>query len=209
MARYIGPRCKLCRREGAQLFLRGERCYSDKCSFQRRKYTPGQHPKKSVKLSEYGIRLREKQKVKRIFGILEAQFRRYFDMASRQKGETGANLLILLERRLDNTVYRAGFASSRSEARQLVKHRHFLVNGKRVDIPSYLLKAGDCIEVREKSKKIKKIVESIEAVQRRGVPEWLELDKLNLKVTIKEIPKREQLPEKDIKENLIVEFYSR
>ena len=208
MARYTGPRCRLCRREGSKLFLKGDRCYSEKCAFERRSYAPGQHGKARIKVSDYGLRLREKQRVRRIYGVKESQFRRYFSMADRQKGVTGTNLLVLLERRLDNVVYRLGFADSRSQARQLVKHGHFLVNGKRVDIPSYLVKVGDVIEVREKSKDIPPIVQAIEAVARRGVPDWLELDSDAKKGTVKAMPERSHIT-MPIQEHYIVEFYSK
>ncbi len=208
MARYTGPRCRLCRREGSKLFLKGDRCYSEKCAFERRSYAPGQHGKARAKVSDYGLRLREKQRVRRIYGVKESQFRRYFSMADRQKGVTGTNLLVLLERRLDNVVYRLGFADSRSQARQLVKHGHFLVNGRRVDIPSYLVKVGDVIQVREKSKDILPIVQAIEAVARRGVPDWLELDADAKKGTVKSMPERSHIT-MPIQEQYIVEFYSK
>lgn len=208
MARYIGSVCRLCRREGLKLFLKGERCYSDKCAVERRSYPPGQHGQGRAKVSEYGVQLREKQKVKRLYGLLEKQFRGTFAEADRQKGITGENLLKLLERRLDNMVYRIGFASSRNEARQLIRHNHFLVNGKKVNIPSYLLKPGDVIQVKEKSRNVARIIESLEAVQRRGVPSWLELDKDNLKCTVKTLPVREELT-LPIREQLIVELYSK
>jgi small subunit ribosomal protein S4 len=208
MARYIGPVCKLCRREAMKLFLKGDRCYSDKCSFDRRPYPPGQHGQARVKFSEYGLRLREKQKVRRIYGVLERQFRKYFHAAASSKGVTGQELLITLERRLDNIVYRLGFGSSHSEARQLVRHRHVLVNNKRVNIPSYLVKVGDEISVYEKSRKIARITDSVGAVDRRGVPQWLSLDKENFKGQVKQFPSREDftLP---IREQLIVELYSK
>lgn len=208
MARYTGPRCRLCRREGTKLFLKGDRCYSDKCAFERRSYAPGQHGQARIKVSDYGIRLREKQRVRRMYGIQEKQFRRYFDWADRQKGVTGTNLLVLLERRLDNIVYRLGFADSRSQARQLVIHRHFLVNGRMVNIPSYLVRVGDVIEVAEKSKEILPIKTAQEALARRGVPEWLELDSEKLKGTVKSFPERSHIT-MPIQEQLIVEFYSK
>jgi len=208
LARYTGPRCRLCRREGTKLFLKGDRCYSDKCAFERRSYAPGQHGQARIKVSDYGIRLREKQRVRRMYGIQEKQFRRYFDWADRQKGVTGTNLLVLLERRLDNVVYRLGFADSRAQARQLVIHRHFLVNGKMVNIPSYLVKVGDVIEVAEKSKEILPIKTAQEALARRGVPEWLELDAEKLKGTVKSFPERSHIT-MPIQEQLIVEFYSK
>ncbi len=208
MARYTGPVCKLCRREGMKLFLKGERCYTDKCSFDRRPYPPGQHGQRRIKFTEYGIRLREKQKVRRIYGIVEKQFRRYFHEADRQKGVTGENLLRLLERRLDSAVYRLGFATTRAEARHTVLHRHVLVNGKSVNIPSYLVKPGDVISIREKSKNKSRIQGALEFVERRGVPDWLELDKEKMQGTVKTMPNREEIT-LPIQEQLIVEFYSR
>jgi small subunit ribosomal protein S4 len=198
----------LCRRENLKLYLKGDRCYSDKCAFERRSYPPGQHGKGRSKYSDYAIQLREKQKVKRIYGVLEKQFRLYFEKADRMKGITGDNLLLLLERRMDNMVFRLGFASSRSEARQLVRHGHFLVNGRRVNIPSYLISQEETIEVREKSKKIPRIVESLEAVARRGVPHWLELDDKKMTGKVVLLPSREDLT-MPIKEQLIVELYSK
>jgi small subunit ribosomal protein S4 len=208
MARYIGPVCKLCRRENMKLFLKGDRCFSDKCSYDRRPYPPGQHGQGRIKFSEYGVRLREKQKVRRIYGLLERQYGRYFEMASRKKGVTGETLLQLLERRLDNVTYRLGFGATRSESRQLVRHNHFLVNGKRVNIPSYIIKPGDVITVRERSKKIKRIQEAMETVERRGTPAWLEMDPKEFKGTVKAVPSREDISAQ-IQEQLIVEFYSR
>ena len=208
MARYRGAVCRQCRREGLKLFLKGERCYTDRCSYDRRNYGPGQHGRARSKFSDYGNQLREKQKVKRIYGILEKQCRRYFRKASRQKGVTGENFLSLLERRLDNVVYRLGFATTRNEARQLVVHRHFLVNGKIVDIPSYLLKPSDTVEPKEKSKKLNRIVESLEAVERRGIPRWLILDKQKLQGTLSDLPTREDITI-PIQEQLIVELLSR
>ncbi len=210
MAKYTGPRCRLCRREGMKLFLKGERCFTDRCAFERRSYPPGQHGQAQirVKRSDYGIRLREKQKVKRIYGVSEKQFSRYFDRADRMRGQTGHNLLSLLERRLDNVVYRLGFASSRTQARQMVAHGLFLVNGRSVDIPSYLVKVGDTIELKEKYRQNQAIVDNLEAVVRRGVPQWLELDKDNFKGTVKALPTREDIT-MPIQEQLIVEFYSR
>ncbi|MBW1981102.1 MAG: 30S ribosomal protein S4 [Deltaproteobacteria bacterium] len=208
MARYTESVCRLCRRENLKLFLKGDRCYSDKCAFERRSYPPGQHGQGRSKFSDYGLQLREKQKVKRMYGMLERQFRNYFHKAERQKGVTGTNLLILLERRLDNVVYRLGFANSRSQARQLVRHNHMLVNGRRVNIPSYLVKVGDIVEVKEKSRAMVPIVEAMEAVARRGVPQWLELDKDTFKGTVKSFPSREELT-MPIQEQLIVELYSK
>lgn len=208
MARYTGSACRICRREGTKLFLKGDRCYADKCGFERRAYPPGQHGQRRGKTSDYGIQLREKQKVKRTYGLLEKQFRSYFHQAERQKGITGSNLLILLERRMDNIVYRLGFASSRNQARQLVRHNHFKVNGRKVNIPSYLVKPGDEITVREKSRKVTVILESMETVARRGVPEWLEMDKDNFQGSVKVYPAREDLT-MPMQEQLIVELYSK
>lgn len=208
MARYTGPSCRLCRREGSELFLKGERCYTDKCAIKRRSYPPGQHGQGRIKVSDYGVQLREKQKVRRIYGILENQFRGYFETADRMKGVTGENLLFLLERRLDNVVYRLGFATSRDEARQLVRHSHFTLNGRKANIPSMQVKAGDVIQLREKSRKIAVIGESLEAVVRRGIPQWLELDKDAFKGTVKTSPVREDIT-MPIQEQLIVELYSK
>ncbi len=208
MARYIESVCRLCRRENLKLYLKGERCYSDKCAIERRNYPPGQHGQMRAKFSGYGQQLREKQKVKRMYGLVEKQFRNLFAKAERQKGITGTNLLILLERRLDNMVYRLGFASSRSEARQLVCHSHFRVNGRKVTIPSYLLKVGDVIDLREKSRQIAKIGESLEGVARRGIPSWLELEKEQFRGRVSSLPNREDLT-MPMKEQLIVELYSK
>lgn len=208
MARYIGPVCKLCRRDNMKLFLKGDRCSTDKCAFERRPYPPGQHGQARVKFSEYGLRLREKQKLRRIYGVLERQFRGYFAEADRLKGVTGENLLALLERRLDNVVYRLAFAASRAEARQLVLHHHVFVNGKRVNIPSYLVKVGDRVSIREKSREIARIAKSLESAEGRTALTWLELDKGNFTGTVKTLPVREEVG-LDIKEQLIVEFYSR
>ena len=208
MGRYIESVCRLCRRENLKLYLKGDRCYSDKCAFERRGYPPGQHGQGRAKFSNYGVQLREKQKVKRMYGLVEKQFRNFFAKAERQKGITGTNLLILLERRLDNMVYRFGFANSRNEARQLVRHSHFTVNGKKVNIPSYLVKVGDLIELREKSRKSAKIKEALEAVARRGVPSWLELQKEQFQGRVVALPTREDLT-MPIKEQLIVELYSK
>jgi len=209
MARYTGPVCRLCRREDMKLFLKGDRCYTDKCGFERRAYPPGQHGQnRRRKNSDYGEQLREKQKVKRIYGIAERQFRGYYYRASRMKGVTGENLLQLLERRLDNIVYRLGFASNHAEARQLVRHGHFSINGTRVNIPSYLVRANDAITIRESSKKMPRLAENLNAVDRRGVPQWLELDKDNFRGRIKALPAREDL-KMEIREQLIVELYSK
>lgn len=191
-----------------ELFLKGERCYTDKCAIKRRNYPPGQHGQSRSKVSDYGVQLREKQKVRRIYGILEKQFRSYFEKADRMKGVTGENLLSLLERRLDNIVYRAGFASSRTEARLLVRHGHFLLNGRKANIPSIQVRVGDEVTLREKSRKIASINESLEAVVRRGVPQWLELDKDGYKGVVKALPVREDIT-MPIQEQLIVELYSK
>jgi small subunit ribosomal protein S4 len=191
-----------------KLFLKGERCYTDKCAIERRNYPPGEHGQGRPKFSEYSIQLREKQKLRRIYGVLEAQFRRYFTMADRSKGVTGENLLQLLERRLDNIVYRLGFANSRSEARQLVRHGHFLVNGRKVDVPSYLVKTGDSVTVREKSRKVARIQEALELAQRRGIPEWLEMTAEEFAGRVKAYPTRNDLT-MPINEKLVVELYSK
>jgi len=200
--------CKFCRRESQKLFLKGDRCFTDKCAFERRNYAPGQHGQRRGKFSDYGNQLREKQKVKRMYGILEKQFRKYFKEADRQKGITGNNLLILLERRLDNVIYRMGFASSRNQARQLVRHNHFIVNGRRVDVPSFLVKVGDTIEVREKSRKISFIAEALGAVERIGLPPWLEVNKDSFQGKLTGLPERKELT-MPVQEQLIVELYSR
>ena len=209
MARYRGSVCRICRRENLKLFLKGDRCYSDKCAFDRRGYAPGDHgQRRRGKTSDYGIQLREKQKVKRMYGLSEKQFHLFFERADSQKGITGTNLLAMLERRMDNVVYRLGFASSRAQARQFVRHRHVLVNGKRVDIPSFIVKISDTVEVREKSKKIQAFQDSLDAVVRRGVPQWLELEKDSMKGMVKNFPIREDLT-MPIQEQLIVELYSK
>ena len=209
MARYTGSVCRICRRENLKLFLKGDRCFSDKCAFDRRSYPPGDHgQRRGRKVSDYGIQLREKQKVKRMYGLSEKQFRLFFKRADKQKGITGTNLLVMLERRLDSTVYRMGFVNSRTQGRHFVKHNHFLVNGKKVNIPSYLTKMGDVIEVREKSRKVKAIEDAMDAVVRRGLPQWLELDKDNFKASIKALPVREDIT-MPIEEQLIVELYSK
>ncbi len=191
-----------------ELFLKGERCYTDKCAIKRRNYPPGQHGQGRAKVSDYGVQLREKQKVRRIYGILEKQFRSYFEKAERMKGVTGENLLVLLERRLDNLVYRLGFASSRIEARQLVKHGHFTLNGRKVNIPSILVKIGDTIELREKSRKITRVNDALDSVVRRGISQWLELDKDAYRGVLKSLPVREDIT-MPIQEQLIVELYSK
>jgi len=209
MARYNGPVCKLCRREGMKLFLKGERCYTEKCAVTRRPYPPGQHGQARVKLSEYAVRLREKQKVRRIYGVLERQFQKYYFDAARRKGRTGEEMLGMLESRLDNVVHRIGFAFTRAQARQVVKHNHILVNGKRVNIPSYLLRAGDKVEVRTSSRQIKEINASLAQVEKRPMLSWLELDKANFVGTFKGAPVREEMNEPAIREQYVVEYYSR
>ena len=209
MARYTGPVCKLCRRENMKLFLKGERCYGDKCAYTRRPYPPGQHGQGRIKLSEYAVRLREKQKVRRIYGVLERQFRAYYTKASHSKGRTGEEMIALLESRLDNFVHRCGFASTRKEGRHLVQHAHCLVNGKTVNIPSYQLKPGDKVSIHERSRKIPYIAAAMAAAERRPVMSWVELDKENFVATLKTKPVREELNEPAIREQLIVEYYSR
>ncbi len=209
MARYIGPVCKLCRREGMKLFLKGERCYTDKCSVTRRPYPPGQHGQGRVKLTEFAVRLREKQKVRRIYGVVERQFQKYYFDAARRKGRTGEQMLGLLESRFDSVVHRLGFAFTRSQARQLIRHGHLLVNGKRVDIPSVIMRAGDKVEVRQKSREIKEVVASLAQVEKRPMLSWLELDKANFAGTFKGVPVREELNEPAIREQYVVEYYSR
>ncbi|AGC69566.1 30S ribosomal protein S4 [Thermoclostridium stercorarium subsp. stercorarium DSM 8532] len=208
MARYTGASCRLCRREGQKLFLKGERCYSNKCAIERRSYAPGMHGQQRKKLSEYGIQLREKQKAKRFYGVLESQFRKYYEMAIRRKGITGEILLQILESRLDNVVYRMGFGTSRAEARQLITHGHFLVNGKRVNIPSYLVREGDVVEVAEKSRKLERFKEILEVTGGRTVPKWLEVDHENMKGRVVTLPAREDI-DLPIEEHLIVELYSK
>ena len=209
MARYAGPVCRLCRREGMKLFLKGERCYGEKCAIERRNVPPGQHGKgRRARLLGYGLQLREKQKVKRMYGVLERQFRRYFEEADRKKGVTGETLLQLLERRLDNVVYRLGFATSRPQARQLVRHGHFTVNGRRADVPSFSIKAGDTIAVRPTSAKNPAIVYAMEEVKGRGIPEWLEVDVEKLTGRLNAAPTRDQL-NLPVQEQLIVELYSK
>lgn len=209
MARYVGPVCRLCRREGMKLFLKGERCYGEKCAIERRNVPPGQHGKgRRARMAGYGLQLREKQRVKRMYGVLEGQFRRYFKEADRRRGVTGETLLQLLEGRLDNVVYRLGFATSRPQARQLVRHGHFTVNGKRADVPSYALRAGDRIEVRQGSAKNPAIQYAMEEVKGRGVPEWLEVDGEKLEGRLASVPRRDQL-NLPIQEQLIVELYSK
>ena len=209
MARYNGPVCRLCRREGMKLFLKGERCYTEKCAIEKRNFAPGQHGKtRKSKLAGYGVQLREKQKVKRTYGVLENQFRRYFESADRQKGITGELLLQSLERRLDNVVYRLGFATSRSQARQLVRHGHFTVNGRKVDIPSYAVRAGDVVAVRASSGQNPTIQHAMEEVKGRGIPEWLMLDTAGLGGRVSQLPNRQQI-NLPVQEQLIVELYSK
>jgi len=208
MARYTGPVCRLCRREGAKLFLKGDRCYTDRCPVNRRSYAPGEHGQMRKKVSEYGVQLREKQKARRIYGVLEAQFRRYFEKAEKSRGVTGEMLLQLLERRLDNVVYRMGLAPSRADARQSIRHGHFTVNGRKVNIPSYLVRVGDQIAVREKSREMAKFKEAAETIRGRAIPEWLSVDADTLTGSIVRLPNREDI-DVPIQEHLIVELYSR
>lgn len=208
MARYTGAVCKLCRREGKKLFLKGDRCYTGKCAFERRSYAPGQHGQGRKKNSEYGLQLRAKQTAKRYYGIQEGQFHKYFLMAERRQGMTGENLLRICESRLDNAVYLLGWASSRAEARQLVNHGHYLVNGKKVDIPSYLLKAGDVISIKEKSRDSEKIKAVIEANASRPVPEWIDKNADAFEGKIVKLPDRDQI-EVPVEDHLIVELYSK
>ena len=209
MARETGASCRLCRRENLKLFLKGDRCYGDKCAWERRPYPPGQHgQRRGGKLSDYQVQLREKQKVKRMYGLLENQFRRYYELAERHRGITGTNLLLFLECRLDNVLYRMGFASSRDQARQLVRHNHVLVNGRRVNIPSFQVKVGSVVEIHEKKRKVPVILEAMETVARRGIPSWMEVDKDKFRGTLKALPNREDLT-MPIQESLIVELYSK
>ncbi|MGE5027499.1 MAG: 30S ribosomal protein S4 [Betaproteobacteria bacterium] len=208
MARNLDPQCRQCRREGEKLFLKGEKCFTDKCGVERRSYAPGQHGQKQSRISDYGGQLREKQKVRRIYGVLEKQFRGYYADADRAKGVTGESLLQLLECRLDNVAHRMGFGASRREARQIVRHNGILVNGRRVNIPSYQVKPGDVVEVAEKSKQHLRIKASVEAAEQRGFPEWVEVDVKGLKGTFKAKPQRTELPA-TINEHLVVELYSK
>ena len=208
MARYTGAACRLCRREGTKLFLKGDRCFTEKCGVERRAYPPGQHGQGRTRTSDYGLQLREKQKVKRMYGLAEKQFRGTMDAASRMRGRAGENLLVLLEQRLDNVVFRLGFATSRSAARQLVRHGHFEVNGRKVDIPSFRVKAGMRVALRESSRQIARITEALEALERRSVPGWLELEKEAFTGVIKTAPTREDVT-MPVQEQLIVELYSR
>ena len=209
MARYIGSVCKLCRREAVKLFLKSERCYTDKCALSRRSYPPGQHGQARIKQSEYALQLREKLKIRRLYGILERQFRGYFEKAERMKGVTGDNLLQILERRLDNVVQRMGFSGAKKEARQLVRHGHILVNGKKVNIPSYLIKAGDVVELREKSRGIAQVQQTLAAVEKRGFPSWLEIDKALFRGKVLSLPARDECTMPTVKEQLVVELYSK
>lgn len=208
MARYTEAVCKLCRREGQKLFLKGERCYTDKCAINRRAYAPGQHGQGRKKTSEYGLQLRAKQMTRRFYGVLENQFRHYYEMATKMPGKAGDNLLILLETRLDNVVYRCGWASSRAEARQLVVHGHYTVNGKKVDIPSYLVKAGEVVAIKEGSRSSDKFKAVIEANSARPAPKWLDVDAQNAQAKIVELPTREEI-DLEVDETLIVELYSK
>lgn len=208
MARYTGPVCKLCRREGIKLFIKGERCYSSKCAIERRGYAPGQHGQRRTKVTEYGVQLREKQKVRRIYGVLERQFRRVFDSAERQRGITGENLLVLLERRLDNMVFRMGFAPSRTAARQLVLHGHVKLNGKMANIASMLVKPKDMIAVSSEQKEGGPVKESVKAQEKRGFPAWVEVDVEKLTGTVKALPAKDDIA-LPVKEQLIVELYSK
>lgn len=208
MARNYGSVCRICRRENQKLFLKGDRCYTEKCAFERRGYPPGQHGQGRIKFSEYGLQLREKQKIKRMYGLLEKQFRSLFEKADRMKGITGSNLISMLERRLDNVAYRSGFANSRAEARQLVRHGHFAVNGRRVNIPSYLVGKGDLLEVRGNSQKVARIGGALEAVKRREIPQWLELDSAGMKSRIRDLPARDDVTAQ-MEERLVVELYSK
>ena len=208
MARYREAVCRLCRREGIELYLKGDRCFTDKCAIKRRGYPPGQHGQRRPKHSDYGVQLREKQKAKRIYGLLERQFRNYFEKADGMKGKTGDNLLVLLESRLDNVVYKLGFSPTRRESRQLVGHGHFKVSGRKVNIPSFLVRPGDVIELKEKSRKIPSLNEALDAVVRKGIPAWLELDRENFRGAVKSLPTRADIKE-PIQEQLIVELYSK
>ena len=208
MARYTDALCRICRREDDKLFLKGERCYTDKCGVERRRYFPGLHGQSRKKLSDYGLQLREKQKVKQTYGILERQFKKYFYMADKMKGVTGSLLLQLLERRLDNVTYRLGFASNRRQARQLITHGHFTVNGKRVTVPSYLVRTGDLISPKESSSKLQVIQESLARTEHRGFPTWVEMDVNNLRGRILHLPARDEIA-LPVQEQLIVELYSK
>ncbi|WP_353116282.1 30S ribosomal protein S4 [Nitratidesulfovibrio sp.] len=208
MAKYNDAKCRMCRREGTKLFLKGDRCYTDKCAYDRRPYAPGQHGRARKKVSDYAVQLREKQKVRRVYGVLERQFRGYFHKADMAKGVTGANLLAILERRFDNVIYRLGFANSRQQARQLVRHGIFTLNGRKANIPSLQVRVGDIIEVPEANRKIPVIAEAQEVIARRGCPSWLEADGPNFKGMVKALPQREDI-QFPINEHLIVELYSK
>jgi len=208
MARNTDAKCRQCRREGEKLFLKGEKCFTDKCAIERRSYAPGQHGQRNTRLSDYGVQLREKQKVRRIYGILERQFRKGYKEAERRKGITGENLLQLLESRLDTVAFRMGFGASRSEARQIVRHNGILVNGKRVNIPSFQVSVGDVVEVAERAKAQLRIKASVEAAEGRGFPEWIEVDAKSMKGTYRAKPQRSELPS-TINESLVVELYSK
>lgn len=210
MARYIGPVCRLCRREATKLFLKGERCHTEKCAIEKRNFPPGQHGKdRKPKMMGYGLQLREKQKTRRIYGLPETQFRNLFEKASRLPGITGENLLTMLERRLDNAVYRMGFGTSRAQARQVVRHGHVLVNGKKVNIPSYQVRQNDVIEIREASKKNPTVLAACEATAHQPTPNWLEVDRTALKGRVVALPKRDELVQININEQMIVELYSK
>ncbi|MFH1223911.1 MAG: 30S ribosomal protein S4 [Pseudomonadota bacterium] len=208
MARYTGSKCKFCRREGKKLFLKGDRCFTDKCGYERRPYPPGMHGQGRVKFTEYGVQLREKQKVRRIYGVDEKQFRLFFQRASRAKGSTGENLLSLLERRLDNVIYRLGFSNSRQQSRQNIKHSHFLLNGKKVNIPSLIVQKGDEIVIKEKSRAIIYFTEAMQSVGRKEIPRWLNVEAASFKGTVTDVPARSDIAA-DIEERLIVELYSK
>lgn len=208
VARYTGPDCRICRREGMKLFLKGERCFTDKCAVERRSYAPGQHGQNRVKVSDYGLQLREKQKLRKMYGMAERQFKRYFEMAERQKGVRGENLLELLERRLDSVVYRMGFASSKSQARQMVAHGYFTVNGRKINIPSYLLKVGDAVELKEKARNLPQVLESLSRMEGRGLPPWLELERERFLGRLAHLPTKEEMAI-PIQEQLVVELYSK
>jgi len=209
VARNLDAKCRQCRREGEKLFLKGEKCFTDKCAIERRNYPPGQHGQKNTRLSGYGVQLREKQKVRRIYGLLERQFRLSYHEATTMRGRTGEEMIGLLERRLDNVVYRMGFASTRAQGRQLVRHNHVLINGKRVNIPSYRVGDNDKVEIREKSRKVAFVAAALTAAQGRQVPSWVEVDKANFSGTLKSLPPREELNEPSMREQLVVEYYSR
>ncbi len=208
MARYTGAVCRLCRREGQKLFLKGSRCYGEKCALNKREYAPGQHGQARKKLSEYGLQLREKQKAKRYYGVLESQFAHYFELANKKSGVTGENLLQVLESRLDNVVYRLGFALSRAEARQLVVHGHFQINGKKVNIPSYLVKPGEVIALKEGSRSLPKIKDILEQTDGKAIPKWLDLDTNTMQAKVVALAQRDDI-DLDIAEHLIVELYSK